>query len=326
MDAVVDLNLDREEPRQIQVKVAVLCTMRGRSSLRALLLLALPATHAFFPSPSFLGTQSHRGAAASSMVPCLRTRAPISLSHLRATAVGPRSAWGLGEVGEGRPSFGGKEREDGVGQAKAGQGVFSTVGMSVEEFWERSEGTWESRRASQNFAGGRSFAYQGPAGKEGRMTGVGPGGCDLPKEVFSTLRIEAIPSSDPELQETCTAAGYLPESCAAALRVFWRATSDWDGHVTVTQGDTVVAVVKTTSDREGVLLRSRGYAEAVLSVGTWEMLPDGSFLSFTEYKGTMVEERFSFASPDSRIRVASVRSKGGEEVTVASLTTETRAR
>ena len=94
------------------------CTMRSRSSLwsRILILLvalALPASHAFFPSPLFLGTQSRRGVTVSSVGHCLRARAPISLSHLRATAVEPR-AEGRGMDRAGRASAGNNGQGDGA--------------------------------------------------------------------------------------------------------------------------------------------------------------------------------------------------------------------
>ena len=92
--------------------------LRGRSSIwsRVLLLLlalALPASHAFFPSPLFLGT---RGVTASSAAHCLRARAP--LSHLRATAVEPR-AEGRRMDRDGRASAG--ESDGGGGAARAGE-------------------------------------------------------------------------------------------------------------------------------------------------------------------------------------------------------------
>ena len=117
IDTAVKLNGDRKDPRQAELLVSRRCTMRSRSSLwsRILILLvalAFPASHAFFPFPLFLGTHSRRGVTVSSVGHCLRAQAPISLSHLRATAVEPR-AEGRGMDREIR-SLAGNEREDGV--------------------------------------------------------------------------------------------------------------------------------------------------------------------------------------------------------------------
>jgi len=98
--------------------------------------------------------------------------------------------------------------------------------------------------------------------------------------VHSDLRIARVGAADEELQQLCVAFGV--QSVACALRVSWRGTSDWDGFAGVTEGSTIVALVKAPGNaRYGRLLRSQGYAEAVPAEGRWEMCDDGSFLTTT---------------------------------------------
>jgi len=86
----------------------------------------------------------------------------------------------------------------------------------------------------------------------------------------------------------------------------------------------VVAVLKTEGDRKGKVLRSIGYTEEIPAASDWELREDGSFYMKTFYTMTGAEETIWFATPDLRMRLSNILSKGGKGVTTSTLTTERR--
>jgi hypothetical protein len=95
--------------------------------------------------------------------------------------------------------------------------------------------------------------------------------------------------------------------------------SDEENH----EGSTVMVIVPDPSNpKEGRLLRERGYAEIVPVAGRYLMDDENGLLLITEYETMSSEERFSFASPDLRMRTSTVKRFGG--FSTASLCVETR--
>jgi phycoerythrin-associated linker protein len=121
------------------------------------------------------------------------------------------------------------------------------------------------------------------------------------------------------LAARCTSQKHFPE-------IGWHAAARGcaGSPLTLSSPRQVVAIVKTEGDRVGKVLRSIGYTEEIPAAGDWELKDDGSFYMKTIYTGTGAEETFWFATPDLRMRVSTIKSKGGKGVTTATFTTELR--
>ncbi|KAJ1472264.1 CpeS-like protein-domain-containing protein [Baffinella frigidus] len=180
------------------------------------------------------------------------------------------------------------------------QEPFVAAGMTVENFWERCVGTWTGLRSSHSIAFGQI------------------------EQVNSDMKIVRCGDDDEELIQICKTYGYTPSDCVSILRVSWESTSDWDDHEKVTEGSSVVALVKTEGNTKGKVLRSKGYTEEIPAAGDWIMKDDGSFYMKTIYSGTGAEETFWFPTPDLRMRTSCILSQGGKGVTTATFTTEIR--
>jgi hypothetical protein len=119
----------------------------------------------------------------------------------------------------------------------------------------------------------------------------------------------------------------LPEARCAILKPFPQ-TGQHAARVrsffTTSAPRQVVAVLKTEGDRKGKVLRSIGYTEEIPAASDWELREDGSFYMKTFYTMTGAEETIWFATPDLRMRLSNILSKGGKGVTTSTLTTERR--
>mmetsp|Transcript_26457 Transcript_26457/g.38927 ORF Transcript_26457/g.38927 Transcript_26457/m.38927 type:complete len:248 (+) Transcript_26457:16-759(+) len=177
--------------------------------------------------------------------------------------------------------------------------AWTARGMTVEDFYTNSIGSWRSLRSSHNIA----FAQL--------------------EEVNSEIDITTVDQDDEELIQICKTYDVDPKTACSCIRMAWEGTSDWDEEAPPITGSTVLVVVKD-SDTKGRLLRSVGYTEEIPAVGDWEMQPDGTFVLHTLYDRAAAEERIWFGTPDLRMRCSIIKTQGGKGVLTASLSTEVR--
>uniref|UniRef100_UPI0004E5BCA6 Putative phycoerythrin lyase n=1 Tax=Guillardia theta (strain CCMP2712) TaxID=905079 RepID=UPI0004E5BCA6 len=170
--------------------------------------------------------------------------------------------------------------------------------MSVEEFFERSVGSWRSLRSSHNIA----FAQL--------------------EEVNSDIDITQVAADDSEFLDICKTYNFEPEKACSSIRMSWEGSSDWDENEVI-KGSTVLVLYKD-EERKGKLLRSVGYTETIPAVGEWTMQEDGTFVLHTFYDRAAAEERIWFATPDLRMRCSIIKTQHGKGVLTASLSTEVR--
>jgi phycoerythrin-associated linker protein len=175
--------------------------------------------------------------------------------------------------------------------------AWSAAGMTVEDFYSNSIGSWRSLRSSHNIA----FAQL--------------------EEVNSEIDITNVDQDDAELIQICKTYNVDPKTACSCIRMSWEGTSDWDDEAPPMKGSTVLVVVKD-SENKGRLLRSVGYTEEIPAVGDWEMQPDGTFVLHTLYDRAAAEERIWFGTPDLRMRCSIIKTQGGKGVLTASLSTE----
>lgn len=176
--------------------------------------------------------------------------------------------------------------------------AFSSKGMSVDEFFERSIGEWRSQRSSHNLAWTQFEA------------------------VTSEINIEWKDVTDEEIVELCKQNKVKAEETEFSIGMRWEGESDWDDDE-VMEGSAAMSVIKDGAGH-GRLLRSVGYAETIPAVGKWEMTEDGVFVLKTFYDAAAAEERIWFATPDLRMRVSQIRTSSGNGVVTASFSTEIR--
>ena len=175
--------------------------------------------------------------------------------------------------------------------------AWSAAGMTVEDFYKNSIGSWRSLRSSHNIA----FAQL--------------------EEVNSEIDITGVDQSDEELIQICKTYNVDPKTACSCIRMAWEGTSDWDEDAPPSKGSTVIVVIKDSATK-GRLLRSVGYTEEIPAVGDWEMQPDGTFVLHTLYDRAAAEERIWFGTPDLRMRCSIIKTQGGKGVLTASLSTE----
>ena len=83
-------------------------------------------------------------------------------------------------------------------------------------------------------------------------------------------------------------------------------------------------IEKIIHNYDGIILRSKGYAEADQAISEYEILSDGILLLLTNYKQTMVEERIWFVHQNVRCRSSVIKSKSQNAVLQTSFASEIR--
>lgn len=172
--------------------------------------------------------------------------------------------------------------------------------MDAMEFFQLSAGKWRSQRTTHHLAFRRAETGE------------------------SEIEVATLVADHPRVVEICQLHNVEPSLAAGGALVSWRGTMAWDksdeeNH----EGSTVMVIVPESGNpREGQLLRERGYAEIVPVAGRYLIDDEEALVLLTEYETMSSEERFSFASPDLRMRTSTVKRFGG--FSTASLCVETR--
>ena len=174
--------------------------------------------------------------------------------------------------------------------------------MNIEQFVAQSEGKWRSMRS------GHSLAFQ------------------QFEDVLSEIQITAVQTDDPKIQQLLDASTLDSSSkVVSPFEMSWAAESDWepDDPSEVSSGNCILLPVPT-SETEGHLVRSVGYAEAAPAESTYRFLSDGTFLLTTQYEQSIAEERIWFVSEHVRCRSSVLRTSAGSGVLQTSFASEVR--
>ena len=173
--------------------------------------------------------------------------------------------------------------------------------MQLESFVARSLGRWRSMRS------GHSLAFQ------------------QFEDVRSSVLIESIEPQDPlvlNLLKDCTIRDAKP---VHPFRMEWNAESDWepDDPSAITAGSCILVPIPT-DNRNGILLRSVGYAEAEQAASNYTFLEDNTFILSTQYGQSIAEERIWFVSENVRCRSSVLRTSAGSGILQTSFASEIR--
>ena len=173
--------------------------------------------------------------------------------------------------------------------------------MNIDEFVERSLGTWRSQRSAHHLA----FHHF--------------------EEVTSEIEIMSLDNSDERVVELCKNNNVDPHLATSPFFMKWEGQSDWDEDEILAGSTVLVPVPDLENPSKGKLLREQGYAETVPAIGYYQLVEDGSFVLTTKYERASAEEKIWFATPNLRLRVSLIKTGDGKGVTTASFSSEIRA-
>lgn len=160
--------------------------------------------------------------------------------------------------------------------------------MDAMKFFEMSSGKWVSQRTTHHLAFRRSETGE------------------------SAIQVETLSVDHPKVLEICTLHNVDPQTAVGGAIVTWQSSMGWDKEDENHAGSTVfVLVPNADNEREGLLLRERGYAETVPVAGHYIIDDEDGLVLTTEYETMSSVERFWFAGPGVRLRTSTVKRFGG---------------
>ena len=172
--------------------------------------------------------------------------------------------------------------------------------MNIDQFVERSLGTWRSQRSAHHLAF-RHF-----------------------EEVTSKIEIFLLDNSDERVIDLCKKNQVDPHLATSPFFMEWSGQSDWDEDEVLAGSTVLVPIPDLENPTKGKLLRELGYAETIPAIGYYNLVEDGSFVLTTKYERASAEEKIWFATPNLRLRVSLIKTGDGKGVTTASFSSEIR--
>ena len=158
--------------------------------------------------------------------------------------------------------------------------------MEIEEFVDKSIGEWRSMRS------GHSLAFQHF------------------EEVISKIKIKLLAEDDQKVLNCIKRLTNRIDSSKAVspFLVSWEAESNWGEEIEdkYSSGECILVPIPS-SHKQGVMLRSVGYAEETNGLTSYQFLEDGTFSSITKYDQTIAEEKIWFVSKNLRCRSSVIR-------------------
>ena len=174
--------------------------------------------------------------------------------------------------------------------------------MEIEGFVSKSSGEWSSMRS------GHSLAFK------------------QFEEVISEIKINILSKRDAKVRDFLTMTGYTEEQAVSPFEIEWAGTSNWENtqdNKSQLQGHSLLIPIKHSSNT-GVILRSKGYAEASNAISKYEILSDGTIVLSTIYQQTIAEERIWFVHQNVRCRSSVIKSKSMNAILQTSFASEVR--
>lgn len=162
--------------------------------------------------------------------------------------------------------------------------------MTMMDFFRKSEGTWLTLRAVHHF--------------------------DLVDDESgdSNLIVQVVAKDDPKVIEICQQQSIDPAQAMGGGRFMWQANLD-DVPPNEDYGAVLIDVPDDETRRSGKLIRDRGYVEKIPVISRYWFGQDGILTIDTEYDNNQGQERCWFINDDFRIRVSSVRTMDGVNLT-----------
>ena len=172
--------------------------------------------------------------------------------------------------------------------------------MDITKFVNLSLGRWRSQRSAHHLA----FSHF--------------------EAVTSTIDIVPLNPEDAEVINLCKSYDIDPTMACNPFRISWAGESDWDDDETFEGTTILVPIPDPDNPKAGRLLRDRGYAETIPSVGQYHFSDDDTFVLLTAYDRATAEEKIWFVNPNFRLRVSLIKTSEGTGVVTASFSSEIR--
>ncbi len=174
--------------------------------------------------------------------------------------------------------------------------------MEIDEFVSKSIGEWSSMRS------GHSLAFK------------------QFEEIISNLRINLLSKNEPEIQDFLNITGYSKDQAISPFEIEWEGESNWEetkGSQRQLRGHSLLIPIKH-SNNSGIILRSKGYAEAIQAISNYEISSDGTIFFSTTYQQTIAEERIWFINKNVRCRSSVIKSINMSGILQTSFASEIR--
>jgi len=173
--------------------------------------------------------------------------------------------------------------------------------MSIENFVSKSEGEWNSMRSGHSLAF-RQF-----------------------EEIVSNIKIKILSTYDQRVLDLIKNSEQDNNKVVSPFFIEWKAESNWGetSSENNSSGYSLLIPIEK-SQKDGILLRSMGYAEQIQAISNYHFLSDGTLFLSTEYSSSIAEERIWFASKNVRCRSSLIRSTNSSAIIQTSHASEVR--
>ena len=174
--------------------------------------------------------------------------------------------------------------------------------MNIEEFFLKSIGEWSSMRS------GHSLAFQEF------------------EEVRSKIKIVQSKGNDYRVNKFLKDNLITSSSANKAFLINWEAKSQWgdENQQDITSGESILVPIEI-SKKEGKIIRSVGYTEAIKVISSYKILDDGTLIINSDYSHIRTEERIWFVSSNLRSRSSVTRAIDSLAILQTSYASEIRS-
>ena len=171
--------------------------------------------------------------------------------------------------------------------------------ITINQFIKKSLGEWKSTRSTH------SLAFQEVENSTSKIT------------------IKDIEINNAKVVELLKKYDLNYNSSVIAISIGWQAISDWEEEQKFEEDQTILLFLPRDKNT-GIVLRSKGYTESVISSSEY-LIDDNENLHLkTIYNSTVSEERISFLSTHIRSRYSVIRNQENNAVIQTSHTSEIR--
>ena len=174
--------------------------------------------------------------------------------------------------------------------------------MNIEEFFLKSVGEWNSMRSVH------SLAFQEF------------------EEIRSKIKIIPCKNNDSKVIKFLKDNLITTNAVNKAFLINWEAKSEWgeENQAEKASGESILIPIEI-SKKEGKIIRSVGYTEAIQVVSSYKILEDGTLIIYSNYNYVCTEERIWFVSNNLRSRSSVIRAKDSMAILQTSYASEIRS-
>ena len=174
--------------------------------------------------------------------------------------------------------------------------------MQIEQFFLKSVGEWNSMRS------GHSLAFQEF------------------EEIRSKIKITPARTNDNRLIKLVKDNLITTNSANKAFLINWEAKSEWgeEPQKENTSRESILIPIED-SNKEGKIIRSAGYTEAIELISSYKLLDDGTLIINSNYNQITTEERIWFVSKNLRSRSSVTRAIDSSAILQTSYASEIRS-